>query len=84
MRRNCYFLIVLAFLFVLPANAQEEELNPLNEDKFLIEAGVFAVSRSFKIRADGEFPNEEIDFDESFGLTETEPTYFFQFGWRFS
>ncbi len=84
MRRNCYFLIVLAFFLTLPSSAQEEKLNPLNEDKFLIEAGVFAVSREFKIRADGEFPNEEIDFNESFGLTKTEPTYFFQFAWRFS
>ena len=69
MRRN-YTLAFLVLLFVLPLQGQEEKLNPLNEDKFLIEAGVFAVSREFRIRADGEFPNEEIDFNESFGLTE--------------
>ena len=49
-----------------------------------MEAGVFWVSRDFKIGADGETPNEEIDFNESFGLSDSEPTYFFQFGWRFS
>ena len=84
MRLSYALLLLLALFTILPAKAQEEKINPLKEDRFLVEAGVFAVSRSFKIRADGEFPNEEIDFNESFGLADTEPTYFFQFGWRFS
>ena len=84
MRLNYAFLFMLTVFFIIPSRAQDEKVHPLNEDRFFIEAGVFAVSREFKIRADGEFPNEEIDFNESFGLTKSEPTYYFQFGWRFS
>jgi hypothetical protein len=84
MRLYFSILFLLVIFTILPTQAQEEKLNPLNEDRFLVEAGVFTVSRSFKIRADGEFPNEEIDFNESFGLADTEPTYFLQFAWRFS
>ena len=83
MRRNYFTLAILAFLSTIPLKAQEE-INPLKEDRFLVEAGVFWVSRDFKIRADGQTPNEEIDFNESFGLSDTDPTYYFQFGWRFS
>ena len=84
MRLNYLLLFLLIFLGILPTVAQEEKTHPLQEDRFLVEAGVFWVSRSFKIGADGEFPNEEIDFNETFGLSDSDPTYFFQFGWRFS
>jgi hypothetical protein len=84
MRLRYALLLLLALFTILPAKAQEEKINPLKEDRFLVEAGVFWVSRNFKIGADGEVPNEEIDFNETFGLADSDPTYFFQFGWRFS
>ena len=85
MRLNYHILLLLAVFSFLPIQAQEEEeIHPFKEDRFLVEAGVFWVSRDFKIGADGEVPNEEIDFNETFGLSDTDPTYYFSFGWRFS
>ena len=68
MRRNFFIPVILAFLCTLPGRAQEE-INPLKEDRFLVEAGVFWVSRNFKVGADGQTPNQEIDFNESFGVS---------------
>ena len=64
--------------------AQDYEENPLLNDRFYIEAGVFDVARSFKISADGESENGEIDFNETFKLNDNEATFFFKFDWRFA
>jgi len=84
MRINYLFLFYLALLSVFSLSAQEGGRNPIKEDRFLIEGGFFWVTRYFKIAADGEIPNEEIDFNKTFDLSESAPTYHFQFGWQFS
>ena len=66
------------------ANAQESKKNPLMEDRFVIEVGVFIPSKSLKVGADGSSPNGEIDFSERFNLTDNEATVFFFFEWEFS
>lgn len=53
-------------------------------DRFKVKAGVFIPSRNVAVRADGSTPNDEIDFDETFGFTDNESTFFLQFDWRFS
>ena len=40
--------------------------------------------KRWMLGADGQSPNDEIDFNETFSLSDTDPTYFFQVGWRFS
>ena len=85
MKTLILFLVAILFLSVCPMWSQEEEkVNPLTEDRFLIEAGVYGVTRSFRLGADGESNNGEIDFNEAFDLTDNKPTFFFQATWRFS
>ncbi len=84
MRRNYPIPFLLAILFVLPSFAQDFEENPLMKDRFYVEAGVFNVLREMKLGADGQSEGGEIDFNETFKLTDNDPTYFFKFDWRFS
>jgi len=71
-------------LFSSPAGAQsDDDFHPLLSDKFNIGIGVFYPKKSFKIRVDGSAPEEEIDFDETLGLDETEVTGSLTFRWRF-
>ena len=76
--------VLLFCCFASPLFAQQTDLHPFKEDRWRVEFGMFWVSRDFKLGADGQSPNDEIDFNETFGLSRTEPTYFFQIGWRFS
>ncbi|NOQ92976.1 MAG: hypothetical protein GQ552_09720 [Flavobacteriaceae bacterium] len=63
--------------------------NPILTDNFLISAGIFNPIKKVNISADGsfnadEFIDDEIDFDEDFGLNDFETTFMFNFMWRFS
>ncbi len=82
------FLFIFLLLSVFPMWSQEDDddkkVNPLSEDRFLIEAGVFGVDRNFLLGADGESDNGEINFSEVFNLTNNEATPFFHGSWRFS
>lgn len=82
------FLFFILTMSVFPMWSQEDEnvekVNPLSEDRFLIQAGVFGVNRNFRLGADGESDNGEINFNEVFKLTDNESTLFFHGSWRFS
>jgi len=84
MRLIYSILFVIAILSLRPAFGQEFEQNPLLTDRFFVEAGVFGVTRAFKLGADGQSEGGEIDFNETFKLTDNDATFFFKFDWRFS
>lgn len=79
------YLPVFALLFVTQTLfSQDNKRNPLLEDKFFIEAGLFNPSKELKLSADGSIVNDEIDFGETFKLTDNESTFFFRVDWRFA
>jgi len=85
MKLGWQFFILL--LFPLITFAQKDSLaepHSVLMDRFKIKTGVFVPNRNVAVRADGSSPNEEIDFDETFGFNDNETTFFFQFDWRFS
>ena len=83
--RLFYPILALLVLFTTsPLVAQDEEENPLMKKRFFLEAGIFGVTRDFKLGADGQSEGGEIDFNETFNLSDNEPTYFFKFDWRFA
>jgi len=79
-------LAFLVFILLLCQNSypQFEGGNPLLRDRFIIEAGVFIPTKSIKLGADAELPNEEIDFGETFNFDDNQSTPFFLAEWRFS
>tara|TARA_R110000787_G_scaffold279936_1_gene390357 strand:- start:24149 stop:24931 length:783 start_codon:yes stop_codon:yes gene_type:complete len=61
--------------------------NSLLTDKFTINAGVFIPTKNVNIQADGNIPTdleEEIEFDEKFGLSDFQATFSLNFMWRFA
>ncbi len=82
--RSYLLLLLLTPLIAIGQKDSISEINSFLTDRFLIKAGVFVPSRNVAVRADGTTPNEGIDFDETFGLTDNEATFFLQFDWKFS
>lgn len=85
MKINQLIFLGLGLLIVSSQGwSQETEAHPFLNDKFYIEAGVYIPSKNIKVGADGSSPNDEIDFDESFGLNDNESTLFLHFEWRWN
>ena len=83
------FTSYLLLLLLIPLNvvSQKDSIRDsesLFNNRFKIKAGIFIPSRNVAVGADGSTPNEEIDFDETFGFSDNETTFFLQFDWRFS
>ena len=82
-----YRLTIAAFLLTLfssPLAAQTaEDYHPFLTDKFNIQLGVFWPDKNYTIQVDGSNPDEEIDFDEEFGLSDFEATFSANIRWRF-
>ncbi len=97
MKKLLYFIICFV-LFSNPLFSQEEEKldegeekstqdvakHPLLADKFWIEAGVYFPTKSIKIGANASLPEDEIDFNETFGIDDSQTTYLFNFEWRWN
>ncbi len=61
--------------------------NSILTDKFIIHAGIFNPIKKVNVQADGNIPDvfeEEVAFDEKFGLSDFETTFTLNFTWRFS
>ncbi len=63
--------------------------NPILTDNFLIGVGIFNPLKKVNISAEGSIPTAEyidndLDFDNGFGLNDFETTFTFDFMWRFS
>jgi hypothetical protein len=71
-------------LFSNPVAAQTaEDYHPFLTDKFNLSFGIFWPSKDITLRVDGSDPDEEVDIDEEFGLSDNEATGSLTFRWRF-
>ena len=85
MKFNFYlFVLILTPILLTGQKDSIAEKDAFLLDRFQIKAGVFIPTRNVSVGADGSSPNEEIDFDETFGLQDNEATFFLQFDWKFS
>lgn len=79
------FLVFVFFLgFISLTWAQEVDKNPLLDDKFYFEAGVFIPQKEMKFGASGESNDSDIDFDETFGFNDNQVTPFLNLEWRWN
>jgi len=78
------FVLLLSPLLTFGQKDSINERNSVLTDRFKVKLGIFVPSRNIALRADGSTPNEGIDFDENFGFSDNESTFFLQFDWRFS
>ena len=77
-------ITLAAALFSGPVAAQvEEDRHPFLTDKFNIGIGIFWPKKDITLQVDGVVPGEDIDLDESFGLSDYEATGSLNFRWRF-
>jgi len=73
-----------AALFSGPVVAQvEEDRHPFLDDKFNLGLGIFFPKKNVSLRVDGNVPEDEIDIDERFDLSNYEATPSLHFRWRF-
>ncbi len=94
MNRNLLFnartiqLWITFLFFSLLLSAQKIfDKNPNLTGRFLINGGVFFPTKNVNISADGAVAvplDEDIEFDEVFGLSDFETTLTLNFMWRFS
>ena len=78
------FVSLTALLWCAPVKAQEETgYHPWLSDRFHVAVGPFARQQGFNIRADGQGPEEEIDFDEELGVDDDDIGAQLTFRWRF-
>lgn len=82
--------IVLSSFFLMAdpnvLHAQNQaELHPYLTQKFFVDMGVFFPERSLRIEVDGTLSGDHdpIDFQQEFGLAETDEIFSLNFGWRF-
>jgi hypothetical protein len=77
-------LLVVTILSPMQLAAQEpDQTHPYLEDRFMLAVGAFARQQDFKIGADGTFPEEEIDFDETLGVDDDDISSSLTFRWNF-
>jgi hypothetical protein len=67
----------------LVAAQEPDQSHPFLSNRFLLSAGAFAKQQGFKIGADGSFPEEEIDFDETLGVDDDGVSGSLTFRWNF-
>jgi len=77
-------IALFAALFSSPVTAQTaEDYHPFLTDTFNLQAGIFLPEKEYIVQVDGSLPEEEIDFDEVFGISDYETTASLNFRWRF-
>jgi hypothetical protein len=79
-------LSFVIFILLLPAPliAQSDDTyHPILQDDWYLGAGAFFPDKSFTIRVDGTNPGDDIDFQEAFGVDDSETTGAAILRWRF-
>lgn len=88
MRKNLLFIFFLIFLqgevFSQENDSNETDKHVLLTDRFIMELGYFATSKSVVLNVDGKLPNNPFDFGETLGLRRQGNTIDLSFTWRFS
>jgi len=81
-------IMTCQFSYSQDENQEEFKKNPILTDKFIINAGIFNPTKKVNLEANGNINidevDEDIDFDEKFGLSDFETTFTLNFMWRFS
>lgn len=80
-------IVMLAMAMPLTAYAQSsDDLHPFLERGFWIDVGMFFPDRELNVRVNGSLVgiNDPIDFDERFGLEDTDETFAGELAWRYT
>lgn len=81
----CFFLIFIQHAsFSQLKDSVAFHKNPILTDRFTVNLGFFTISKSVRMRVDGNMPNGPIDFGETLGLEKRDNTFAFNSNWRFS
>ena len=85
--RHSARLTMVVLLVAASSHAEDPKgLHPWNAEKFYLDAGLFMPNRQVELSVDGPLGSvqgEDIDFDESFGLSKRDDLFAMNFGWRF-
>ncbi len=86
--KKVLFFFLTSILSIHISYSQDENLkNSILTDKFIINAGIFIPTKKVNVQANGNISTdleEEIDFDNKFGLSDFEATFTLNFMWRFT
>ena len=79
-------IFLASILLVLPLQlwSQENEKNPILDNKFYFEAGAFIPQKDIKFGASGDIEDGDIDFGQTFNFNDNEATFFFNGEWRWN
>jgi len=86
------YLLACSLLIGSPAIAAEvapaEDMHPMMNDKYWVNAGVLFAARDVDVSVDGSLgpgtPELDLDFESSVGLDDTPDLFTTEFGWQFS
>ena len=78
------FSILIGAALTTTVSAQESgDYHPFLSDKFNIGVGIFSPKKSLEIQVDGSDPGDNVNFEESLRLDNSESTPSMNFRWRF-
>ena len=85
MKKGLWLLVsALAFLATIsPLHADDWNYHPGLTDRFTVAVGAFRSSNTFKLRANGEDVNTDIDFNDALGVSDSGTLVNAQLRWRF-
>ena len=75
--------VLLCLTAITPLYAQQSDYHPGLSDRFTFAVGAFRSSNTFKIRADGQDINTDIDFNDTLGVSDSGTLFNAQLRWRF-
>ena len=81
--KSVAFIVVMFWVPALATAETEDDYHPFLSDQFNLDIGYFWPDVDFDLRVNGASPGEEIDFDESVGLSDSQSSGAANFRWRF-
>jgi hypothetical protein len=81
---TCLMIVILSGTVMAQEADNTNAYHPFLTDKFKLGLGGFWPKKSSTLQADGSAPGEQINFDESLAVEESESTTSFNFRWRYS
>ncbi len=86
MRKSVWMTVIL-MLVASPSHAQEtSDIHPWLSAKYSVDVGLYMPEREIALRVDGPLgtiQGNDIDFEESFGLSKRDDLFAMNFAWRF-
>jgi hypothetical protein len=80
-----HLIHILLFALLLPGVtiAQQNDVHPLLDKKWVLDAGAFLPTKEFRFRVDGSLPGDGVDFGDAFRLSNDDSTVAVNLRWRF-